>query len=354
MKLKRIIVTATVIILIVVIIAARLASNKRSFNEQLKMASEFNTAIPVITDTAKYEEISTEFSENGTFKAMHEVSIIAETQGKVVSIVCETGDHVRAGQLLASADNELFRSQLDQAEFNLEKAEKDMHRYEQLSKGDAATAQQYELAWQTYVNAKAAFTAARIQYNNTFIKAPFDGSITKQYIEKGTYLLPGVPVFDMVGINKVKFIARLTAEEANEVKEGQHVRVTADAFSGITYDGVMSAVVIKANDSRRYDAEIDVINHQDNVIKPGMFGTAVFTGRSGNRFLVIPRKAIAGSIKSPEVFIVKGDSVVLQSVNAVSLDDKHVIVKQGLNAGDVIVTSGQINLVNGSKITLNN
>jgi membrane fusion protein, multidrug efflux system len=352
MTIRRII-TITIVAVIIVIVVLRLISNKRSFAEQLKMVSEFNTSVPVEVDTVKYKTIVTTFPENGSFKAMQEVSIASEVQGKVNTINAKAGQSVRAGQILAIIDNELSKSQLELAKFDLEKAEKDMHRFEELSKGDAATIQQYESAKQAYINAQSAFTSAKVQYDNSFIKTPFDGMLTKQYIEKGAYVLPGAPVFDIVEIDKVKLIVKLTGEEVQKVQKGQAVKVSVDAYPGVQYDGSISAIIIKADLSKRYDVEIDVINHKDNIIKPGMFGTVMFKGVQDGQSLIIPRKAIAGSIKNPEVYLVKGDSVELQRIIAVSFDDKNIVVKEGLKAGDIIVTSGQINLVNGTKITLN-
>ncbi|HAZ01692.1 MAG: hypothetical protein A2W90_15930 [Bacteroidetes bacterium GWF2_42_66] len=352
MKTRRII-TIVIVVLVVAAIAFRLASNKKGFDEQLKMVSEFSSAIPVNTDTVKYKSIASYFQENGTFQANRELSITSETQGKVVSISAKTGDHVKAGQVLASVENEVYKSQLDLAKFNLDKAEKDKQRFEELSKGDAATVQQFEAAKQTYINAQSALTTAKYQYENTFFKAPFNGTLTKQFIEKGSYLMPGVPVFDLVEIDQIKLVVKLSGEELEKVQKGQTVKVTADLFPDAAFNGTVGAIVVKADLSKRYEVEILVDNQRDNEIKPGMTGGAVFSGPVDGQALVIPRKAISGSIKNSEVFVVKGNSVVLQSISAQPLDDKNVIVGKGLKAGDVIVVSGQINLVDGSKVTLN-
>jgi len=353
MKLNKIIISSFIIIAIVVIIIVRLVSNKNSFEKELKMVSEFNTTIPVITDTVKYQQLATGFSVNGTFSPSQEISIIAETQGKVISISSEIGDKVITGQVMASIDNELLKSQLKLAQFNLEKAEKDMKRFEQLSKGDAVTIQQYEAAKQVFINAQSSFVAAKIQYDNSFIKAPFNGIVTKRNIEKGTWLSIGSPVFDIVDINKLKLIAKLTDDEITKVQKGQNVKISVETYPGIFYDGKISAIIIKADLSKHYDVEIEVNNRTDKLIKPGMYGTIVFASKSDKQTLIIPRKAIVGSIKNPEIFQVKGDSVILQKIEITPLDDKYVLVLKGLQAGDVIVTSGQINLVDGSKIKLN-
>ncbi len=353
MKIKKYIITAAVITVVAIVIV-RLVSVKQSFSEELKMVSESNTTVPVITDTVKYRQMTTTFSINGTFSPSQEVSIAAETQGKIVSINSKTGDKVVSGQVLASIDNELFASQLNLAKFNLEKAEKDKQRFEKLSKGDAATIEQYESAKQVYENALSSYTIAKVQNENARIKAPFDGIITKRYAAKGTYLSPGTAVFDIVSINKVKLIAKLTDAEVQKIKKDQNVKFSVEAYPGITYDGKVTAIIIKADLSKRYDAEIEVDNHSDQLIKPGMFGTVVFSSDSSERALIIPRKAIAGSIKNAEVFLLKGDSVNLRKIVVTPFDDKYVVVSEGLKVGDVIVTSGQISLVNGSKIKLNN
>jgi hypothetical protein len=83
-----------------------------------------------------------------------------------------------------------------------------------------------------------------------------------------------------------------------------------------------------------------------------MFGTGTFTLESDRKQLVIPRRAITGSIQAPEVFVVSSDSVFIRSIEAVPINDKLVTIKTGLMEGDVIVVSGQINLVNGSKISI--
>jgi len=352
MKIRRIIIATSIVAIITVLIAARLISNKRSFEEQLKMVTEFNTTIPVITDTVKFRQIVSEFKENGTFQPARDISLISETQGQIVAIKVKNGDKVEAGQVLALTENDVLKSQLNVAKFNLEKAEKDLHRFEELAENDAATAQQFEMAKQAYINAQSAYVAANTQYENSFIKAPFDGYITKQYIEKGTYLLPGASVFDMVEINRLKLLLKFTADEMRKVKKGQQVKVMVDGLPGKIYKGTISSMVVKADISKHYDVEIDVENGVGNIIKPGMSGTAIFTGSGEEKALVIPRKALTSSIKNPEVFIVKADSVVLKNIEATTLDDKNIIIEQGLSAGDVVVTSGQINLVNGSKITV--
>jgi RND family efflux transporter MFP subunit len=354
MKLRKRITTVLIIVALVTIVAYRLISNKRSFEDQLKMVSELNTTIPVLTDTVKYRQITNGFSINGTFSPFKEISITSETQGKITSLRTETGDEVKKGDTLATIDNEIFASQLAVTKFNLEKTEKDLKRFKELTKGEAATIQQYESVKQVFENAQFAYTSARVQNDNAFITAPFRGFITKRYIENGAYIVPGSPVYDIVEIEKLKLIAKLTADEVGKVRKGENVMLTTESFPGISYKGYVGNIVIKADLSGRYEVEVYIINNNDNLIKPGMYGKVLFAIDLKEPALVIPRRAIEGSILNPEIYLVSGDSVIKKDITASSLDDKYVLVKSGLKKGDVVVTSGQINLVNGSKIRIKN
>ena len=354
MKLRKRITTVLIIVALVTIVALRLVTNKRSFENQLKMASESNTTIPVLTDTVKYRNITSGFSINGTFSPFKEISITSEMQGKISSIRTETGDKVKNGDTLATIENEIFASQLAVAKFNLEKAEKDMKRFKELTNGEATTLQQYESVKQVFENAQFAFTSARVQNNNAFITAPFSGFVTKRYKEEGVYIVPGSPIFDIVEIDKLKLTAKLTYDEVEKVKKGENVKVTVESVPDKTYEGYVSNKVVKADLSGRYEVEICINNNAENFIKPGMYGQVLFNINSKEPVLVIPRRAIEGSILNPEIYLVKGDSVIKKNITVTSLDDKYVLVESGVKEGDIIVTSGQINLVNGSKIRIIN
>ena len=142
----------------------------------------------------------------------------------------------------------------------------------------------------------------------------------------------------------------LTAEEASGIEKGQKVNVSVDTYQGTRIDGHVTAINVKADESGKYNIEIEVNNSPEKPIMPGMFGTALFQGISRTDALVISRRTIAGSIKNAEVFLVKGDSVISKKIEVEPLNGEDVLVTKGLKPGDVVVTSGQINLVEGSKV----
>ena len=350
MRIKKTFISTVIIALIILLTAIRLITNKKSFEEELNLVSQSNRYIPVITDTVSLKQISQTFSVEGSFSAMHEISISTESQGSIISASVEVGDRVREGDLLATLEHEAYASQLKVAKSNLDQAEKDFQRNKELLKTDGVTRQHYEHSKQAIIDSRAALQTATDQYNHCFIKAPFSGTITGRYIEKGMNLAPGMSVFDIADIDNVKLTVKLTADDFRKVYKHQKVRVRVKSGSNMTLEGTVITLSIKPDESKRYNIEIKIHNTPDQLLKPGMYGIAEFSESASVKALVIPRKALTGSIKKPVVFLIVNDSAVSRNITVTSLNEKEVCVQEGLNVGDVIVTSGQINLVSGTNI----
>ena len=351
MKKRKNIIVIGITIIVVILIAVRLVANKQALDAEQKSVSEFTTVIPVVIDTVVHKNISNNFNVNGSFEALSEVNVVSEITGKVMQILAETGSYVKEGQKLAVTDNDLLQAKMESEKANYEKAQKDLERYELLAQQDAASTTQYENAKVTLLNAKSSYVDAAKQYENSIIKAPFSGIITKRYIEEGTYLKDGDKAFDIVEVSHVKFIAELTGEQVAEVKPQEEVTISVDALSGKEFKGKVNSISINADESKRYEVEIIVPNSSNGEsIKPGMYGTVYFADKSNKEPLVIKRKALIGSIKKPQVFVLSGDTVVEKDIVIEQLNDDYLRIISGLNEGEKIIVSGQINLAEGSKV----
>ncbi len=350
MKLKINFKILLIIAILLALVIAKLISNKKDFNREQNLVSESSNIVPVITEKVGFKSVNSIFSAYGTFSADKEVTVSSEISGKVVSVNVENGNHVSTGQVLAVLDNTVLSAQLEQAKANLQRLKNDLHSDETLLKTDGATGEQVEQSKQAVIDAQTTLVSLQNQYDNSFIKAPFAGIVTRRYIEKGTFLSPGSEVFDLSNITRLRLIVKVTANQIGVIKKGENVSVIADVFPDEPITGAVYTINDKADQSKLYNIEILTDNTLNGKIKPGMSGKVSFNSNDSNKALVIPRVAIPGSLKNPEVYIVRGDSVVLQKITITPLNEKEVIVKEGLATNDIIVVSGQINLENGFKV----
>jgi RND family efflux transporter MFP subunit len=259
---------------------------------------------------------------------------------------------VPAGKVLATLDDELIRSQLSLTEAALVKSKNDLKKFEDLLADDAVSSQQVEEARLGLKKAETDLVALRKQLENATVRAPISGTITKRFIEKGSLVMPGSPVAEIVDVSRLKFIANVAESEAVQITERQKVTLTSSLFPGVVFEGTVSSIGVKADDAKRFPVEIEVVNNPKHPLRAGMFGTALFSTGEGRQSLMIARQAIIGSIKNPRVYVVEGDMAVLRDIRIGTATDRHVEVLEGLREGDRVVISGQINLDDHARITI--
>jgi len=351
--MKRILIISLIIIAFVGGCAAILIINRQKIEEKSKLDGNLES-IPVYVTEIEKETLSGDFEVNGSFVAIHELTLMSEGQGKVVELLVNTGDFVHIGQVLARLDDELLRSQLALANTSLDKSRADLKKYEGLLKADAISGQQVEDVRLGLKKAETDVTVLKKQLDFAAIKAPIQGTITRRAIEKGSLLMPGSPVVDIVDVSRLKFIVHVAESEIPHIRKGQQVQITTSLYPGIKYKGTVVSVGVKADEARRFPVEVEMANNPDNPLKAGMFGTANFGIESHREALMIPRNSIVGSIKIPKVYVVENNKSILRDIRIGSANDHEVEVLDGLREGEIVVTSGQINLDNNVTVRIVN
>ena len=351
--MNKVLIISLIIIGLVGGCAAILLLNKQKIDEKSKMEGNLETT-PVYVKELKKSTMSGGFEVNGSFWPVHELILMSEGQGKVVELLVNTGDFVQTGQVIAMLDDELVRSQLALANASLDKARADLKKYEGLLKADAISGQQVEDVKLGLKRAETEVTTLKKQLDYATIKAPIQGTITRRAVEKGSLLMPGSPVVDIVDVSRLKFIANVAESEVVQVHKGQQVQINSTLFPGIQYTGTIIAVGVKADDSRRFPIEIEMVNDPAHPLKAGMFGIADFGSDAVHEALLIPRSSIVGSIKTPKVYVVEHNRSVLRAIRIGSANDHEVEVLAGLKEGEFVVTSGQINLDDNTPVRVVN
>jgi RND family efflux transporter MFP subunit len=347
--MKRKIVVIVVIVVLTVAFIAKLMWNKKEIDANAS-PKEIKVNVPVVVEEAKKSVIDNSFNVNGSFIASKELTIMSQTQGKIVKLNFDNGDFVKEGQLLVQADIELLTAQKELAEANMLKLKNDLKKFEDMYKSNAVTQQQVEDLKLAFLNAQTNQVTVNKQIEYAMIKAPFAGYISKKYVEKGGMLMPGSPVAELIDINTLKFIANVSESDVEKIKKGDAVKITADIYNGILYDGRIKSIGFKADDARRFPVEIEVKNNLSKPIKAGMYGNAYFECEGSHEALLIPRTAIVGSIKEPKVFIVVGNMAEARYLKLGAQSETNIEVHEGIKEGDKVVIAGQINLENGTMV----
>ena len=182
------------------------------------------------------------------------------------------------------------------------------------------------------------------------ITAPFNGIVTQKYVEEGKYINPGNPVITLADITKLKI--RINASEANIylIRSGYRAIVTAEMYPEAEFSGDVTYVSDKGDESHNYPIEVVIPNSHEFPLKAGTFVNVKIEVPATVKMLIIPREALVGSTQDATVFIAENGKAILRKIVIKSSVGADLQVISGLSAGEKVVVTGQINLIDGSAI----
>lgn len=351
--------TITVLVLIAILAAIilRLANNHKSLNikkpgEGQAKATTSGIAVNVC-DVKKMTVVDT-LKFTGVLNPWREISIAAEIQGKITELHVEAGQIKKQGELLARIDDRLKQFAVENSRISVDKLNKDFERTENLFKGGAATQQQVDDAKNSLENAKIEFGQNQKMLDQTVITAPFSGVITEKKAEQGEYINTGGDIATIVDISMLRVRINVSETNVYRLKTGEPAEIAAETYPGVIFDGRITFISEKGDDSHNYAVEITMKNSGKHPLKAGTFVTVNINFSDNMEHLYIPRTALQGSSKAASVYVVENNMAILKNITIESSEGNYLMVKSGLSDGDKIVIAGQINLENGKQVTIIN
>lgn len=350
--MKRGTITALVIILAIAGIFLVLSNNKKKNAAKTAIVAQGSGAISVRTAVIARQAINLDFSANGTFAPNQELNFLSENAGRVTKIYVEEGDRVTKGQPLARIDAEILNTDKETAEANLQNAIRDEARYSSSFKTGGVTQQQLDQAKLAVQNAKLRLQSSQRRVSDANIKSPINGIVNKKYIEVGAFVnSQGTQMFELVDVSRLKLKVSVNESQVANLKVGDQVQIKSNVFPADDYLGKITFIAAKADASLNFPIEIMVENNKKNTIKAGMYGTAIFKFPSQAPSLTIPRGSFVGSVSSNQIFVLgEGNKAVLRKVVAGRILGENVEILDGLKEGETVITSGQINLIDGTPV----
>ena len=353
--MKKNILIGIVIIAALGLIAYTLTNNKKENEAKTAIVAEKNASVAVKVNSVKTEEVSLDFSVNGNFEPIQELTFSAEKSGKVISVLVKEGDYVNVGQTLLIVRSDVIDVNAQTAKASYDNAKADYARYENAFKTGGVTKQQLDQAKLALTNAAANLKQANINVGDTRVKAPIKGFINKKYIEPGSILsgMPATSLFDIVNVSKLKLKVAVNESQVANLKIGNTVNVTASVYPDVTFSGKITFIATKADSTLNFPVEIEIANNSNNDLKAGMYGTAQFASKQQKQsMLTVPRNAFIGSVSSNQIFVAENGSAKLKTVTAGRILGEKVEIINGLSEGENVIVTGQINLQDGNKVEI--
>ena len=351
--MKKTLIYIVIAAVLVGLAAYKISSNKKQQTATVQEVAKQVDKINVNVVTVQYESINTDYTANGTFLPKAETNLSSEISGKVVSVLVKEGSRVGAGQVVATIKKDAIEVDMSQAQNNLQNAIIDNQRYENAFKTGGVTKQQLDNSRLQLKNAQAAVRAQSVRVNNAAVRAGISGTINKRMVEPGAVVSPGTPMFEIVNINSLKLSVLVDESQVGKIQLGQQVAINVNVLPEDSFSGRITFIAPKSDASLNFPVEIEVQNRGN--LKAGMYATAIFQTNNGaetQNMLTVPATAFVNGVSSGQIFVAQNGVAKLIKVTPGKVYGDKVQILNGLKNGDQVITSGQINLDNGSKINI--
>ncbi len=348
--MKKIII-AIILIVLVALMGWKLMSNKKKIDAAKESVTTTDVAIPVNVATAAYETVSGALTKTGKLVANKEASITALTGGKLVSLNFALGSMVSQGAVLAQVDSRTYELNLAQAKLSRDKAEQDFNRFKRLLEGEATTESTFQDVKLSYENARNQISILEKQIADTRIKAPISGQVVAKNIENGEFVSTGMSIGKIVDLSRLKAKVMVSEADVYMLKLNQSVSVTTDIYPNQVFEGKITFISGQGDAAFNYEIEITLENNKKNApLKAGTFAYVNFNQSADQKGLIIPRSALVESLQNPYVYVVKGDVLEKRTVVIGKDLGNKLLIESGIQEGEEVVTSGLVNVREGSKI----
>lgn len=318
-------------------------------NETSEQKEEQKLAL-VKTTTVETSSFENSFKVIGTIKPFAEAKVSSEEGGVLVQLNKDKGSSVGRGEVIARLKKDVEHATYEQIEAQVNLAKMNYEKQKQLWEENATTEIQYLTAEWQYKSAVSQLEVMKLHLKTAYIRSPISGVVSDKFINRGEMTSPGAPIVNIIDISSVKISAGLPEMYVPKIKKGQVVSVTIDVLPGVEFEGKVNYIApALSGASRTFEIEV-IIRNKDRILKPGMSANIQIAEYREESAIVIPQDLIVDYGEEQFVFILEGETAKKRVIKIGDRNQNMVLILNGLNAGEKIITEGFQSLKDGEKV----
>ncbi|WP_425273898.1 efflux RND transporter periplasmic adaptor subunit [Xenorhabdus vietnamensis] len=301
----------------------------------------------------------------GELEADRQIHLASETSGRVISIEFQSGQYVEKGQLLVQINDAVEQAELVRLQAQWKNADRLYQRTSKLFTNKVAAAAELDNALAERDMALAAIRQTEALIAQKAIRAPFSGVMGIRQVHVGQFIHAGDSIANLVDAKNLKLNFSLNEQTSPELHVGQTVNVLVDAYPNQNFPAKISAIDPLIGKSRTVQVQA-LLNNLDGKLKAGMYASIQVVRQDNIPVLTVPETAVTYTAYGDTVFVAQGTEQGAEkhektteqqpmTVKRVSIEagqrwNSMVEIKKGLSEGELVVTSGQLKLNDGTQV----
>lgn len=312
-------------------------------------------------ETIKYvkvETISNGFVQNrmvfnGKIKEKSLTSLSFRVGGPLAKLEVETGDYVRAGQVIARIDKRDYQLQVQQTKAQFTQTEAEYNRYKVLVEQKKIPENTFERVQSGYLMAKTAYENAQNQLNDTELKVPFSGYVFEKFVENHQTVGAGVPIISVIDNSQLEAVVAVSESQVSRVRNDKESLLTVTNAGVNKLPVKLQSVSEKTMKDGLYEVKFSFKNSKDLKIAPGMTAEVTMYCDAQNNNITIPGSAVFHEKTSDFVWVYNPSTTKVEKREikiAAVVSGGMAAVSSGIKSGEQVVTAGVHYLVDGQKV----
>jgi membrane fusion protein (multidrug efflux system) len=294
--------------------------------------------------------------------ADQQTTLYAKVTGYLKAIKVDKGDEVKAGDVLAEIEAPELLADLAKSKAESEAAEIEFRRSSDAQKKapDLISPQTIDAAKGKYEMARAGMARAETLLGFCKITAPFDGIVTKRFVDVGAFIPAasagsspqGSALLSVANFKTVRVQVAVPEPEVPLIVKGVTAKVMVEELPGRKYEGTVTRFAHALDDSTKTMlTEIDLDNAKGE-LRPGMYATVKLGVEKHSDVLLLPVEALLVEKSGPSVFMVVENKAKKIPVKIGFNDGVSAEIQEGVKSNDSVILIGKLTLNNGQPVTV--
>ncbi len=315
------------------------------------MENRPEASMPVISSVLDYDSYLPKINAIGFITPDKGVNVNNELTGKINNILFDSGDYVEKDQILLILDTSYEKAQIKSLKVKLPSMKSKYERHAQLVKKGAISKELYDETEAEYLSLLGDIDTIEAKIEQKIVKAPFDGYTGIRSIQLGEYLQSGTTIVRLEDLNLMKVNISISQKHLHEIKENQNVTINVSSKDDFIYNGFVSAISpVVSPSTGLFKVEVSIPN-ENQELRSGMYASVNIKLEEKENQLIVPQTSIQYALYGESLYVIEKDKEGKERAKQKFVEtghrfDQYVVINDGVEKGERIITNGQLRLSN--------
>ncbi|WP_323758289.1 efflux RND transporter periplasmic adaptor subunit [Roseivirga sp.] len=353
--------TSRIIVVLIIILAVaawavypridEITGSNSSAEASAQSASRAKSALPVSGVVVTPRLLENKIKVTGSILPNESIQLKSEVSGLVTKVHFKEGQKVKKGTLLVSLKDDELQAQLEKLRFSKKLAVGSENRQKLLLNKEAISQEEYDISFTTLNTIEADIKVVEAQLAKTSIIAPFDGILGLREISEGAYITNSTIITKFYSIDPVKIDFAIPGKYASIVSVGDVIQFETETSTEV-FKGTVYAFEPQIDQNTRTLRMRAISSNEEGKLLPGQFAKIELIMSSVNDALMVPAISVIPELNGHMLFVAHGGKAQAVPVKIGLRTESSVQILEGLSPQDTVITSGLLEIRQGSAISI--